>query len=317
MHIFETKQKYAIVLSSFGGAKMDKAKKQKMRNGLEFILFCFPALAIIILVTIIPFLMNIFYSFYEWNGISKHMKFVGMGNFVKIFTDDKLFIQSFKFTLKFTIFYVVFANIIALAVSFVVAKNRKSNSIVRSFYYIPHIISLTAISLIWSFILGPGFEALYHITGWEFFSWSWVGTPKLAFYVIVIMTVWQNVGFYLISYVTGILAIPKDVLEAAKIDGASQWQQIKSIQIPLIMPAISICLLTSLTYGFKVFDMIMVFTKGGPANSTVSVAYNIYKEAFVNSNYGLATAKSLVFFAVVLIVTIIQVTQTKRKEIEA
>jgi raffinose/stachyose/melibiose transport system permease protein len=148
------------------------------------------------------------------------------------------------------------------------------------------------------------------------FNWSWVGTPKLAFWVVVIMTVWQNVGFYMVNYIAGIISVPKELAEAARIDGASRFQVLRKITLPLIMPSISICMLTSMTFAFKLFDVIMVFTKGGPANSTVSVAYNIYKEAFVNSKYGLATAKSLIFVVFCLAVTAVQLRVTKSREVE-
>ena len=121
----------------------------------------------------------------------------------------------------------------------------------------------------------------------------------------------------MVNYIAGIISVPRELIEAAKIDGANKLQVLQRVTIPLIMPAISICMLTSLTFAFKLFDVIMVFTKGGPANSTVSVAYNIYKEAFLNNRYGIATAKSLVFVVFVLIVTAIQLRVTKSREVEA
>ena len=260
--------------------------------------------------------MNLYYSFFKWNGIGKNMTFVGFDNFVRIFTKGGLFWKGAMFTLKFSLFYVIIVNIISLTVALFLSKKSKISSAGRAFYYIPYIISLTAISLIWKFIFGPGFEALYSMTGWEFFNWSWVGTPKLAFYVVVIMTVWQNIGFYMANYIAGIISVPTELSEAARIDGAGRIQSFFSITIPLIMPSISICLLTSLTFSFKLFDVVMVFTKGGPANSTVTVAYDIYKEAFVNNNYGFATAKSLVFVVFVLLVTSIQLIITKSREVE-
>lgn len=292
-------------------------KNKKTKEILLFALFVFPAVAFVLFATDIPFLMNLYYSVFDWNGVGKSMKFVGLDNFIKIFTNDSLFWKGVTFTLKFAVFYVIIVNVISLTVGIVMSKEKKSSSVGRAFYYVPYIISLTAISLIWKFIFGPGFEALYDITGWEFFNWSWVGTPKLAFYVVVIMAVWQNVGFYMVNYIAGIIAVPKELIEAAKIDGANSFQVFRKITVPMIMPAVSICMLTSLTFAFKLFDIIMVFTKGGPANSTVTVAYNIYKEAFVNSKYGMATAKSLVFVVFVLIVTAIQLKVTKSKEVEA
>ena len=296
---------------------MKEKNKKILKEILIFGLFVFPTVAFVMFSTDIPFLMNLYYSVFDWNGVSRDMKFVGFQNFVNIFKNDSLFWKSAAFTLKFSIFYVIIVNILSFVVAFVMSKESKSSSVGRAFYYVPCIISLTAISLIWKFILGPGFESLYKMTGWEVFNWSWLGTGKLAFYVIVIMTVWQNLGFYMVNYIAGIVAVPKELIEAAKIDGAKKFQVMRKITIPLIMPAISICMLTSLTFAFKLFDVIMVFTKGGPANSTISVAYNIYKEAFVNNRYGMATAKSLVFVVFVLIVTVIQIKVTKGKEVEA
>lgn len=295
-----------------------KAKnKGRTRERLVFALFVFPAVAFVIFSTNAPFIMNLYYSVFRWNGISRDMEFVGLQNFVTIFANDGLFWKSALFTLKFAVFYVVLVNIIALTVALVMSREKKSASVGRAFYYIPYIISLTAISLIWKFILGPGFEALYQYTGWELFNWSWLGTARLAFIVVVVMTVWQNLGFYMVNYIAGILAVPRQLTEAAKIDGANKFQVLTRVTIPLIMPAVSICLLTSLTFAFKLFDVIMVFTKGGPANSTISVAYNIYKEAFGYNRYGMATAKSLVFVVFVLVVVAIQIKITKGKEVEA
>lgn len=295
----------------------DSMKLKKIKETLLFALFVFPAVAFVLFATDIPFVMNLYYSVFEWNGVGKNMEFVGLVNYVKIFTNDTLFWRGVIFTLKFAVFYVIIVNVLSLTVAVVMARERKISGVGRAFYYIPYIISLTAISLIWKFIFGPGFEALYAITGWEFFNWSWVGTPKLAFYVVVIMAVWQNLGFYMINYIAGIITVPKELIEAAKIDGANVFQTFRKITVPMIMPAISICMLTSLTFAFKLFDIIMVFTKGGPANSTVTVAYNIYKEAFVNSKYGMATAKSLVFVIFVLFITVIQLKLVKSKEVEA
>ena len=196
------------------------------------------------------------------------------------------------------------------------ARENKVNSLGRAVYYIPYIISLTAISLIWKFILGPGFEALYSVTGWEFLTGAGLEHRNWRF---MWLSSWQygRILVFIWSIILRNHCSSRQLLEAARIDGATSFQVFRKITIPMIMPAISICMLTSMTFAFKLFDIIMVFTKGGPANSTVSVAYNIYKEAFVNSKYGLATAKSLVFVVFVLIVTAIQMKITKSKEVEA
>lgn len=281
-----------------------------------FIVFVVPALAFVLFATDIPFIMNVYYSFYDWNGVSKNLTFVGLDNFIKIFTNDKLFWQGVWFTLRFTFFYVVIVNIISLAVAVQLSKENAPARFGRAFYYVTYIISLTAISLIWKCILGPAFDSIYEGTGWSFFGMSWMGRPELAFAVIVVIAVWQNIGFYMINYIAGIVTVPGELMEAARIDGATNIQAFWKVMFPLMMPSVSICIMTSITFGFKLFDIIMVFTKGGPVNSTVSVAYNIYKEAFTNNHYGLATAKSLIFVAFILVVTGIQMRITKRQEVE-
>lgn len=281
-----------------------------------FIVFVVPALAFVLFSTDIPFFMNLYYSFFDWNGVGSNIEFVGLKNFIKIFSDDPLFWKSAIFTLQYTVLFVILVNIISLLIALMLSKENKPSNVGRAFYYIPYIVSLTAISLIWKFILGPSFNSLYQITHWEFFNWSWLGVPQLAFVIVIVMTVWQNIGFYMINYIAGIVTIPADLLEAAKIDGANKFQVFRKILLPLLTPAISICTLTSLTFGFKLFDVIMVFTKGGPANSTVSVAYNIYKEAFVNQRYGLATSKSLIFVVFILAITFIQFVIIKKREVE-
>jgi raffinose/stachyose/melibiose transport system permease protein len=290
---------------------------KKLHNGLIFCLFVVPSLAFVMFATNIPFVMNLFYSFFKWNGISRSMKFVGFSNFKVALKAGSTFLASASFTLRFALFYVVFVNILALAVAVGLQKESAVSNLGRAFYYVPYIISLTAISLIWKFILGPGFDSLYEMTNASFFSWSWLGDPKLAFFVVLIMSIWQNVGFYMVNYIAGLTTIPTDLEEAAIIDGAGPFQRFFRVTFPLLMPAVTICLLTSLTFAFKLFDIIMVFTKGGPANSTITVAYDIYREAFVYNNYGMATAKSLIFVIFVLMVTAVQLKFTKSKEIEA
>ena len=138
-------------------------KKKKIKDILLFALFVFPAVAFVLFATDIPFVMNLYYSVFDWNGVGKDMEFVGLANYIKIFTNDSLFWKGVIFTLKFAVFYVIIVNAMSLTVAIVMAKEKKTSSVGRAFYYVPYIISLTAISLIWKFIFGPGFEALYEI----------------------------------------------------------------------------------------------------------------------------------------------------------
>ena len=173
--------------------------------------------------TDIPFLMNLYYSVFDWNGISKDMKFVGLQNFVNIFSNDALFWKGRRiYSEVFSVLCSGVVNILSLTVALVMAEEKKSSGVGRAFYYIPYIISLTGHQSDLEIHSWPGFEALYQTTGWEVFHWSWLGSAKLAFFVVLIMTVWQNLGFYMVNYIAGIISVPRDLIEAAKIDGGQQ-----------------------------------------------------------------------------------------------
>ena len=290
--------------------------KKRMKKSVDFLIFVLPTLVLIMITVNIPFFMNLYYSLFDWNGVSKNMNFVGISNFIKIFTHDDGFASAVIFTLKCTLFYVIFVNIFALLIAIVLSRTSILSGMGRSFYYIPHIIGLIAISLVWSFLIGPGFNILYSITGLKVFEISWIGDPKFVFYTLLFIIIWQNVGFYTIIYIAGITSIPEDVLEAAEIDGANPVRKFISVKLPLIMPSITICTILSLTYSLKLFEIILAFTKGGPAGKTRTAVFDIYQEAFVRYNFGLATAKSFILFAMTLIFVIIQFRLIKSREVE-
>ena len=293
-----------------------KTKTQILKQ-FDFISFTFPALIVVACVSLIPFILNLYYALFEWNGISRSMKFVGIQNFVRIFTVDKVFFDASLFNIRFCIFYVVIVNILSLLIALFLAKVGIISGIARSCYYISFIISLVVVSFVWRFLFGPGFDVLYKLTGLSFFNWSWLGTSKLAFWSVLFVTIWQNVGFYMVIYIAGIVGIPAELMEAAEIDGSRGLNRFFCITFPLIMPSVTICIFASLTFAFKLFDIILVFTRGGPGRSTNTVAYNIYRDAFMTLQYGSATAKSLIFLLAILIITGVQLKFFKGREVEA
>ena len=295
---------------------MTSKTKSKILNKLDFIAFTFPALIVIACVSLIPFVLNFYFSFFDWNGISRSMKFVGLQNFIRIFTVDKTFFNVALFNVRYTVFYVILVNILSLTIALFLAKTGIISSIARSCYYVTFIVSLVAVSFVWKFLLGPGFDALYNLTGLAIFNWSWLGTSKLAFWSVLFITIWQNVGFYMVIYIAGIVGIPTELIEAAELDGSRGFNRFFRITLPLIMPSVTICIFTSMTFGFKLFDIILVFTRGGPGRVTNTVVYNIYTQAFTSLQYGMATAKSLIFLLVILLITAVQLKFFKSREIE-
>ena len=184
-------------------------------------------------------------------------------------------------------------------------------------FFMPNLIGGLILGYIWQFIFTDAFSFLGEKTGFDSVFFNWLLHPQFALYAIVAVFTWQLAGYTMIIYIAGIQGIPDELMEAAKVDGANLWQRLKSIVFPLLMPSFTICLFLTTSNAFKMFDLNLSLTKGGPGTSTQSLAYNIYAEALINNRYGLGTAKALLFFAAVSLITVTQVWLTKRKEVSA
>jgi len=271
----------------------------------------------VLLAMYIPFVMSGYYSLTEWNGISRNPVFIGFENFKTIFSSGSPeFVNALLFTFKYSALFIVFSNVFALALAVALARKFRLANFLRGMFFLPYIMSMTIVGFIWKFIFTQGFEKLYEITGWSIWNYSWLGDGNLAFWSIVLVGVWQSLGFYIVLYVAGLQAIPTDVLEAASIDGANARQRFFRVVLPLLGPSITTCMFMSLTNSLKVFDIILALTKGGPGGATYSATLDIYREAFQNNNYGLGSAKAIVFFVIVLILTQVVLKVFERREVE-
>ncbi|WP_049790134.1 carbohydrate ABC transporter permease [Paenibacillus sp. JDR-2] len=270
------------------------------------------------IIVLIPFLLGFYFSFTEWNGLDlDKAKWIGMDNIHRIFTNDDKFWASFKFTLKFTVVTVVVTNVLALILGLLLTRPMRGRNTLRTIFFLPNMIGGILLGYIWQFIFTKGFKTIGEMTGWHFFELPWLGTPETGFWGLVIVFVWQTTGYMMVIYIAAIVGVPKDLMEAATIDGATYFQTVRKVIMPLVMPAITVCLFLTTSGAFKMFDLNLSLTKGGPGTSTQSLAYNIYAEALVNNRYGLGTAKAMLFFFAVSIIAVTQVWLTKRKEVEA
>lgn len=291
---------------------MKSAKKQN----ITLLIFCLPALSVYILFKLYPALSGIFYSLTNWNGLKKEYDYIGLSNFIEIFS-DQYFWQSMWFTFKYVIVIVIVSNVIALTLAVAIESRRKAKGLFRTIFYMPNMISMVIGGYMWMFIFT---KVLYYMVdnwGVKFLDHSWIGDPKYSFIAIIIVAAWGAVGYLMIIYMAALQGVPSNLKEAASIDGATPWQNFWKIVFPLIRHAITICVFWALNAGFQVFDVIYTLTGGGPGRATQSVAINIYEEAFKgNRRFGYATAKSTILFVIVLIVTAIQLKITSRKEQE-
>ncbi|WP_334077033.1 sugar ABC transporter permease [Paenibacillus sanfengchensis] len=292
-------------------------RNRKLSQFGQQLFFVGPAVLFFTLVMIIPFAMGMYYSFTDWNGVSGQVSWVGFDNFKQIFSGDPDFWKSFGFTVRFTLLGVILTNLVGFFLAYFLTKPLKTRSVMRTIFFMPNVIGGLLLGFIWQFIFIKGFSTMGEMTGWSFFELPWLGDATTGFWAIVMVFVWQYSGYLMVIYIASLSNVSKEVLEAAEIDGATHFQILRSIIAPLIMPAVTVSLFLAISWSFKMFDLNLSLTKGGPFKSTESVALNIYNEAFLNNRYGLGTAKALLFFVIVALITLIQVRVTKSKEVEA
>jgi raffinose/stachyose/melibiose transport system permease protein len=286
------------------------------KNIAWYALFTFPLLFIFTTVVIIPFVIGIAYSFIEWDGIPANPKvFVGFENYVALFSDQR-FLASAGITVLFTLLSLIAVNVLGLIFSLMVTAGLKTSNAARTMLFMPNLIGGLILGYIWQFIFTDAFKMIGESTGWSGFFFNWLLNPQYALIALVIVFTWQMAGYTMVIYIAGIQGIPDDVLEAAWVDGANAWQRLTRIKFPLLMPSFTICLFLSLSGAFKIYDVNLSLTGGGPVNKTEMFAMNIFNEIFGYGNYGLGQAKAIVFFLIVALITLTQVILTKRREVQ-
>jgi len=296
---------------------MPALRKRKNYAMLSLFLFVFPAFAAVLLSVEVPFLMSVVYSFTKWNGLDRVPEFIALENYKELLFDDSIMRNALAFTLKQSILVVIFTNVIALLLALILDGEIRGKSALRAAFYIPNIVSLVVIGYIWRFIISRGYDSLYQFIPLPFLKLSWLGDPNLAFFSIFVVAVWQSIGFYMVIYIAGLQVIPRDILEAAMIDGAGAIPRFFRVTFPLLMPSITVAVFHSVSSSLKSFDVIFSLTAGGPGNSTTPVALDIYRTAFVFSRFGYGTAKSVILFLLILLITFFQVRFFKKQEVEA
>jgi len=282
-----------------------------------FFAFVGPALLFYIIIIVIPMAGGISYSFTDWNGLNQDYDFVGISNYIESFKDPH-FTHAIGFTLKYVILMVVLQNVIALLLAVLIESRKRFKGLFRTVFFMPNMISMIIGTFMWTFIFTKLLPEIAEKTIFTFLDQAWIGDPNVSFYSIMIVSLWQGIGYMMIIYIAALQSVPQEMKEAAYLDGANAWQMFRSVTLPMIMHAVTICLFLTLNSAFNAFDVVYALTGGGPGRNTEMVALNVFQEAFsYNFRYGFANAKAMILFAIILTVTLIQVRITKRKEIEA
>ena len=287
---------------------------KKSKKG--FFLFMAPALLAFTLVQLIPTVMGISYSFTDWNGISKAKHFVGLQNYITILTSDLSFRNAFIFTFLFSVCAVILVNLIGFILAILVTQRIKGVNLLRGIFFMPNLIGGILLGFTWQFIFVQGFDAIGKKLGVLWLR-GWLTDQKTGFFGLLIVVTWQLSGYMMMIYIAQLQNIPEEVMEAAELDNAVGWNRMRYIILPLMMPAFTIGLFLSISNAFKLFDQNLSLTAGGPVNSTQMLALNIYATAFGENRFGLAQAKAVIFMIVVMVISVIQLSITKRREVEA
>jgi len=289
---------------------------KKFKSKITTALFVIPSLFIFVNVVIIPFFMGIIYSFTNWNGFAFNgSSFIGFKNYVEAIGDEK-FAASFWLTTKYTLVMVILVNIVGLALALLVTSKIKGKNLFRGVFFLPNLIGGLILGFIWKFIFTKFFEQLGELIHSSKLFFNWLDNPTAAFWALVVVGVWQMAGYVMVIYIASIESIPDEVMEAADIDGANPWVKFKNITMPLIAPAFTISLFVTLSNSFKQYDTNLSLTNGGPFGSTELITMNIFQTAFGYNKYAQAQAKAIIFFLVIMVVTIFQVYTTKKREVE-
>ncbi|HJC35307.1 MAG TPA: sugar ABC transporter permease [Candidatus Mediterraneibacter faecipullorum] len=271
-----------------------------------FPVFVLPTMIAFTIGFIAPFLLGIYLSFCKFTTVTD-AKFIGLDNYIKTLGDAE-FIHSLWYTALYTVVTVLLINVLAFAVAMLLTKGIKGTNIFRTVFFMPNLIGGIVLGYVWQLLLN-GILANFDRT----LTYSEV----YGFWGLVILVLWQQVGYMMIIYISGIQNIPGELIEAAKIDGANSWQILKNVIIPMVMPSITICTFLTLTNGFKLFDQNLALTNGAPSKMSELLALNIYHTFYGRAGWeGVGQAKAVEFFVLVAIIALIQNKLTRSKEVQ-
>jgi raffinose/stachyose/melibiose transport system permease protein len=278
-------------------------------------LFLLPTFAAFCIGFVWPFMQGIYLSFCKFN-VPSDAVWNGWENYKKVFNDAG-FLNAFKNTAAFAVCTIVIINIISFSIAYALTQKMRGSNLFRTVFFMPNLIGGVVLGYIWSMI----FDAILKQYGTYLLS-----SPTYGFWGLVILVAWQQIGYIMIIYIAGLQAVSEDMLEAARIDGANGWQTLFRVTIPNVMPSVTICTFLTLTNSFKMFDQNMALTGGFPITTlsdgsqiktTELLALNIYSTYNINKNWhGVAQAKAVIFFVLVAILAIAQLSATRKKEVQ-
>ena len=277
-----------------------------------FLLITIPILALFVCFNTIPLIRGVIYSFTNFKGFGSY-DWVGLRNYADLFTDARVG-KSYLFTFKLAIASTIVVNVISLILALALNGRIRAKSFFRGAYFLPNILGALVVGYIFNYFFTYILPAMGAMIGSESLSKSILSNPDSAWIGIVIVCAWQAIAMNTIIYISGLQTVPEDVYEAGGLDGATGWKQFRYLTFPLIIPFFSINMVLCVKNFLMVFDQIIALTKGGPAQSTESISYLIYNNGMSGGQFGFQSANAFLFFVTIVVISVVQMTITNKKE---
>ena len=278
-------------------------------------LFCLPGFIAYCVFLIFPILMGIYYSFMDWNGISKGYNFIGFANYAKLLTDKK-FGAALLFNFRYTIMLIVGVVVISVVLALLLNKEFKGRSFFRTLYFLPAVLSMITVSLVFKQVFFYVLPAIGKALGIEALSTNILASKQNAIYGVLFVHLWQGVALPTLLFLAGLQTIPTELYEAAAIDGANGWQQFKHITVAYLIPTLSVVLVLLVKQGLMVFDYVKSMTAGGPGTATQTIALLIYNNGFERNRYSYSIAQAIATGLIIAVISAIQIQASNRKKVD-
>ena len=292
-----------------------QSKRAALVNELKrFGLFALIPLAIFTLVLVVPFFRGIYFTFTDWNGFESS-KLVGFDNYVAALADET-FWAALGITLAYVLASLILVNLVGFGLALLVTIPLRGVNVLRTFFFVPNLIGGVILGMIWQFIFGQALPTISEQFGLPIFQENWLLDTTTAFWALVLVTVWQMSGYMMLIYVTGLMSIEKDVLEAAVVDGATGLRTLWSIKLPLMAQAFTISLFLTIRNAFMAYDVNISLNNGGPYRSTELISLHVFREAFGFGNFATGQSKAVMMFLIIAIAALTQVIISKRFEVQ-
>lgn len=295
--------------------------KQKGGSGIEkrmvrqYLVLVLPGMIIFTVGLIIPLFLSFRYSLTDWDGMTAKKTFVGIQNYIKLFK-DKEFLESWWFTIKFTIGNTIIQNVLALLFAVALDSGIRFQKLYRAAFFVPCLISAIVVGFVWLKMFSNVLPAINDLLGTGF-NFLLFGKAETVLGGLLIANNWQWVGYWMLIYLAGLQSVPAELYEAAKVDGANAIHRFFNVIIPMLAPAITICVVGITTGSLKVYDLLVASTKGGPGRASTSVIYKTYTTAINGRQYGYGSAMTVTLVIALLLVALIQVKGLRKKEVQA